>query len=87
MKCVVATRHSLVSPPYDRAAEAKFSLIARRFVDAVVGICGVTCDNLRGAPRATEERARRAFGERARSAYEEHFTLAQMAAAYEAIYR
>jgi glycosyltransferase involved in cell wall biosynthesis len=51
-KCVVATRHSLVSPPYDRAAEAKFSVIARCFVNAVVGICDITCDNLRGAPIA-----------------------------------
>ncbi len=51
-KCIVATRHSLVSPPYDRAAEIKFSLVARCFVDAVTGICQITCDNLRGAPLA-----------------------------------
>ena len=51
-RCVVATRHSLVSPPYDRAAEAKFSVIARCFVDAVVGICDITCANLHGAPLA-----------------------------------
>jgi glycosyltransferase involved in cell wall biosynthesis len=60
-KCVVATRHSLVSPPYDRAAEAKFSLIARCFVDAVVGICDITCDNLRGAPLANRRQIMRVY--------------------------
>ena len=60
-KCVVATRHSLVSPPYDRGAEVKFSVIARCFVDAVVGICEITCDNLRGAPLADGRRIVRVY--------------------------
>ena len=60
-KCVVATRHSLVSPPYDRADEAKFSLITRCFVDAVAGICDITCDNLRGAPLADRRRIVRVY--------------------------
>ena len=60
-KCVVATRHSLVSPPYDKAAEIKFSLVARCCVDAVVGICEITCDNLRGAPMADRRRILRVY--------------------------
>ncbi len=60
-KCVVATRHSLVSPPYDRAAEAKFSVIARCFVNVVVGICDITCDNLRGAPLARRRQIMRVY--------------------------
>ena len=59
--CVVATRHSLVSPPYDRAAETKFSVIARCFVDAVVGICEITCGNLRGAPFANPRQIMRVY--------------------------
>lgn len=49
---VISTRHSLVSPPYERSAEIKFSLMARAFVHRVVGICEITCHNLRGAPLA-----------------------------------
>jgi len=49
--CVLATRHSLVSPPYDTAAEIKFNLVAR-CLDWIVGICDITCNNLRGAPLA-----------------------------------
>ncbi len=52
---VISTRHSLVSPPYDRNAEIKFSLIARAFVHHVAGICEITCENLRGAPLAKPE--------------------------------
>lgn len=57
-RCVLATRHSLVEPPYDRNAEIKFSLIARLACDYVVGICQTTCDNLRGAPLAPTRRIR-----------------------------
>ncbi len=49
---VISTRHSLVSPPYDRTAEVKYSVIARAFVHRVAGICEITCANLRGAPLA-----------------------------------
>lgn len=50
--CVVATRHSLVEPPYDRSAEVKFNSIARLASSWVVGICETTCENLRGTPLA-----------------------------------
>lgn len=49
---VISTRHSLVSPPYHRNAEVKFSVVARAFVHRVAGICEITCANLRGAPLA-----------------------------------
>ena len=60
-KCVISTRHSLVSPPYDRNAETKFSIIARLFVDHIAGICEVTCRNLRGAPLAKAEQIVRVY--------------------------
>jgi glycosyltransferase involved in cell wall biosynthesis len=59
-QCVVATRHSLVSPPYDTAAEIKFGIIAL-WVDWVVGICEITCHNLRGAPLARPDRIVRVY--------------------------
>ena len=58
--CVLATRHSLVSPPYDTAAEIKFNLIARS-LDWVIGICDITCNNLRGAPLARVNRIVRVY--------------------------
>jgi glycosyltransferase involved in cell wall biosynthesis len=58
--CIVATRHSLVSPPYDTSAEIKFSIIAR-FTDWVAGICDITCTNLRGAPLAPLSRITRVY--------------------------
>ena len=58
--CVLATRHSLVSPPYNRAAEIKFS-VCSRFMDWVVGICDITCENLRGAPLARRNRIVRIY--------------------------
>ena len=58
--CVLATRHSLVSPPYDRAAEIKFSLLSR-FADWIVGVCDITCENLRGAPLANRSRIVRVY--------------------------
>jgi glycosyltransferase involved in cell wall biosynthesis len=50
-KCVVSTRHSLVAPPYDVNEERKYGVMAS-FCDAIVGICEITCENLRGAPLA-----------------------------------
>ncbi len=47
-KSVVSTRHSLVAPPYDVAEERKYSLMAHA-CDWIVGICEITCANLRGA--------------------------------------
>ncbi|MGI4854099.1 MAG: glycosyltransferase [Janthinobacterium lividum] len=58
---VISTRHSLVSPPYDRNAEMKFSLMARLFVHAVAGICEITCRNLRGAPLAKQDQIVRVY--------------------------
>ena len=58
---VLSTRHSLVEPPYDRNAELKFSTIARLACDWVVGICDITCENLRNAPRAPRNRIVRVY--------------------------
>jgi glycosyltransferase involved in cell wall biosynthesis len=54
-KAVIATRHSLVAPPYNYAQELKFSLAAQ-FCDWVVGICEATTENLRNAPLARESK-------------------------------
>lgn len=59
--CVVSTRHSLVAPPYDRREEVKFSVIASLACDWIVGICEITCRNLRGAPLAPVKRIRRVY--------------------------
>ncbi len=59
-RSVIATRHSLVAPPYDMAAEIKFSLLSY-FCDWVVGICEATCANLRGAPFARKDRTVRVY--------------------------
>ncbi len=59
--CVLTTRHSLVSPPYDRSAEIKFSLFAWCWLDWVVGICEITCENLRHAPLARRSRIVRVY--------------------------
>jgi glycosyltransferase involved in cell wall biosynthesis len=58
--CVVATRHSLVSPPYERAAEIKFS-IAALFCNWITGVCEITCENLRHAPFALKGRIVRVY--------------------------
>jgi glycosyltransferase involved in cell wall biosynthesis len=58
--CVLATRHSLVSPPYDTAAELKFNIMSR-CLDWVVGICEITCRNLRGTPLARVDRIVRVY--------------------------
>ena len=58
--CVLATRHSLVAPPYDVPGELKFNLIAQS-VDWITGICDITCDNLRGAPLARRSRIVRVY--------------------------
>ena len=57
---IVSTRHSLVAPPYDIAAEIKYSLMAR-LCNHVVGICDATCVNLRGAPLAPRSRIVRVY--------------------------
>ena len=59
--CVLATRHSLVEPPYDRSAEIKFSLFAWCWLDWVAGICEITCENLRKAPLAQRSRIVRVY--------------------------
>lgn len=61
VRCVLSTRHSLVEPPYDRNAEIKFSTIARLACDRVVGICDITCENLRGAPFAPKNKVVRIY--------------------------
>ncbi len=60
VRSVIATRHSLVAPPYDTMAEIKFSLLSY-FCDWVVGICEATCVNLRGAPLARKSRTVRVY--------------------------
>jgi len=58
--CVGSTRHSLVAPPYNRAEEIKFSMLAM-FCDWVAGICEITCENLRGAPLARKKKIVRVY--------------------------
>jgi glycosyltransferase involved in cell wall biosynthesis len=58
--CVVATRHSLVAPPYNKGEEIAFNLAAR-FCDWVVGICEATCENLRHTPGALRDRIVRVY--------------------------
>lgn len=60
-RCVIATRHSLVSPPYNRAEELKFSVFSRLWLDWIAGICEITCTNLRGAPGARGSRMVRVY--------------------------
>ncbi len=57
---VVSTRHSLVAPPFETAAEIKYNLISW-FCDWIVGICDATCDNLRHTPLARKERIVRVY--------------------------
>jgi glycosyltransferase involved in cell wall biosynthesis len=57
---VISTRHSLVAPPYDVAAEIKYSILAR-LCDHIVGICEATCENLRHAPLALRDRIVRVY--------------------------
>lgn len=61
VRCVLATRHSLVEPPYDRSAEIKFGAIARLACNWVAGICEITCQNLRGAPLAVPAKILRVY--------------------------
>ncbi len=58
--CVVSTRHSLVAPPYEVAAEIKYSIISR-LCDHIVGICEATCENLRHAPLALRDHIVRVY--------------------------
>lgn len=58
--CVIATRHSLVAPPYNKAEEIKFG-IASYACDSIVGVCEATCENLRRAPMAHRQRIVRVY--------------------------
>lgn len=57
---LLATRHSLVAPPIDRAEEIKFNLAAT-LCDQVVGICDATCENLRHTPLAHRDKIVRVY--------------------------
>jgi glycosyltransferase involved in cell wall biosynthesis len=57
---IVSTRHSLVAPPYEVAAEIKYSILSR-LCDHIVGICEATCKNLRHAPLARRNRILRVY--------------------------
>lgn len=57
---VISTRHSLVAPPYEVAAEIKYSILSR-LCDHIVGICEATCENLRHAPLARRYRIVRVY--------------------------
>jgi glycosyltransferase involved in cell wall biosynthesis len=58
--CVVATRHSLVAPPYDTKAEIKFNLMSW-CTDWIAGICEITRTNLLGTPLARRGRMVRVY--------------------------
>ncbi len=53
---VVATRHSLVAPPYFVRREIQFSLAMRLFDGAVAAVCEATRRNLAAAPLADPRR-------------------------------
>ena len=57
---VISTRHSLVAPPFETAAEIKYNLMSW-FCDWIVGICDATCDNLRRTPLARKKRIVRVY--------------------------
>jgi glycosyltransferase involved in cell wall biosynthesis len=57
---VGSTRHSLVAPPYNVAAEIKYSVMTG-FCHWVAGICEITCENLRGAPLARKNKIVRVY--------------------------
>jgi glycosyltransferase involved in cell wall biosynthesis len=50
-RLVLSTRHSLVAPPYNRSSEAMYNVVATA-CDFIVGICQITCANLRGTTLA-----------------------------------
>jgi glycosyltransferase involved in cell wall biosynthesis len=51
VKTIVATRHSLVQPPYQLQSELRFA-VASRWCDWIVGVCESTQRNLAAAPLA-----------------------------------
>jgi glycosyltransferase involved in cell wall biosynthesis len=55
VKTVIATRHSLVRPPYQIRRELKFAL-ASRCCDWIVGVCQGTRTNLLAAPFAARDK-------------------------------
>jgi glycosyltransferase involved in cell wall biosynthesis len=60
VRSVISTRHSLVAPPYEVAAEIKYNVIAL-FCDWITGICEITCTNLRGTPLARKKKIVRVY--------------------------
>ena len=57
---IIATRHSLVAPPYNTGEEVAFNAVARS-CDHIVGICDATCENLRHTPGALRNRIVRVY--------------------------
>lgn len=53
--CVISTRHRLELFPYDYKAEAQFNFMGW-FCDWVVGICEITCVNVRKGPLARKKK-------------------------------
>ncbi|MEG9434854.1 glycosyltransferase [Edaphobacter sp. HDX4] len=60
VRSVLATRHSLVAPPYERGTEIAFNAVARS-LNWIVGICDATCMNLQHTPGAVRERIVRVY--------------------------
>ncbi|MES2390788.1 MAG: glycosyltransferase family 4 protein [Acidobacteriota bacterium] len=60
VRTILSTCHSLNAPPYDRAAEIKYNTFTL-FCDYIVGICEITCRNLRSAPFAHPEKIVRVY--------------------------
>ncbi len=59
-RSIIATRHSLVAPPYNTSEEIAFNFAAR-FCDWIVGICDATCENLLHTPGALRNRIVRVY--------------------------
>jgi glycosyltransferase involved in cell wall biosynthesis len=57
---VISTRHRFELFPYDRANEAKYNVMGW-FCDWVVGICEVTCINIRSGPLAWKDNVVRVY--------------------------
>lgn len=59
-RSVLATRHSLVEPPYEKGTELAYNFVAR-FIDWTVGICDATCANLQHTPGAVRKHIVRVY--------------------------
>jgi glycosyltransferase involved in cell wall biosynthesis len=55
VRCVISTRHRLEYFPYDWKGEAQYNFMGW-FCDWVVGICEVTCENVRKGPLAWKKK-------------------------------